>query len=86
MNDRDELPSDERSRTTMDQPATSGNVAATIPSTATERVSLDYASWYARIAAPGSRVATARPAPRPIVRLDTAIHPAHSAGRERRIA
>ena len=86
MNQRDDHSSDERSRTTMDQPATSGNVAATIPSTATERVSLDYASWYARIAAPGSRIPTARRALRPIVRLDTVAYPALSAGIERRIA
>ena len=86
MNERDDYPSAERSRTTMNQAATSSTVAATGPSATTERFSLDYASWYARIAAPGSRVATARPAPRPIVRLDTAIHPASSTGLERRIA
>jgi hypothetical protein len=86
MNERDDLPSYERSRTTMDKAATSGNVVATGPGPATERFSLDYASWYARIAAPGSRVTTARPTPRPIVRLDTAVHPANSAELERRIA
>ena len=70
----------------IDEAATTAKVVAAGAGTATERVSLDYASWYARIAAPGSRITRARPAPRSVVRLDTAAHPAHSAELERRIA
>jgi hypothetical protein len=70
----------------LEKGATSGKVVASGTGPVTEHVSLDYASWYARIAAPGSRVPAARPAPRPIVRLDTAVHPANSEGLERRIA
>jgi hypothetical protein len=70
----------------MVKPATSGKVVVTGPAAATERFSLDYATWHARIAAPGSRIGLAQSAPRPIVSLDTAAHPAPSAGRERRIA
>jgi hypothetical protein len=70
----------------IDEAPTTAKDVATGAGTATERVSLDYASWYARIAAPGSRIPAARRAPRPIVRLDTAAHPASSAELDRRIA
>ena len=70
----------------IDQAATTAKAVAAGAGTATERVSLDYASWYARIAAPGSHITRARPAQRPIVRLDTVAYPALSAGIERRIA
>jgi hypothetical protein len=86
MNGRDDGQSDERSRITMVTPATSGNVVSTGPDPATERFQLDYASWYARIAAPGSRIRLAQSATRPIVRLDAAAATANAAGLERRIA
>jgi hypothetical protein len=70
----------------IEEAATTAKVVATGAGTATERISLDYASWYARIAAPGSRIPAARRALRSIVRLDTVAYPALSAGIERRIA
>ena len=50
------------------------------------RVTLDFATWRARIAAPGSRFAPAPPASPPIVRLDALHRVAVSAEGERRMA
>ncbi len=50
------------------------------------RVTLDFATWRARLAAPGSRFAPAPPAPPPIVRLDALRRAAVSAEGERRMA
>jgi hypothetical protein len=62
------------------------NVVSSGPGPAAKRFQLDYAAWYARIAAPDSRIGLTQSAMRPIDSLDIAVHPAKSAGRERRIA
>ena len=67
-------------------PVASGRVVAIGSSPKADRVPLDYATWYARLAAPGSKIGLPQSATRPIVRLDIAAHPAKSAERERRIA
>ena len=67
-------------------PAPAGGVITTEPKQKADRIPLDYATWYARLAAPGSRIGLAQSAPHSIVRLDIAAHPATSAERERRIA
>jgi hypothetical protein len=70
----------------MVHPVTSGRVVAIGSSPQADRVQLDYASWYARLAAPGSRIRLAQSATRPILRLDTATRAADSAAAERRTA
>ena len=60
-----------------------------VPTDATRkpaRVTLDFATWRARIAAPGSRFAPASPALPPIVRLDALRRAAVSAEGARRMA
>jgi hypothetical protein len=69
-----------------DSPTAPGRVVSTGPSPKANRFQLDYASWHACIAAPGSRIGMALSRTHPIVRLDTAADPAKSAGLERRIA
>jgi hypothetical protein len=56
------------------------------PKQKADRFPLDYATWYARLAAPGSRIGLAQFAPHPMVSLDVAVHLAKSAELERRIA
>lgn len=51
-----------------------------------ERFPLDYATWYARIAAPGSTMESTRLARLPIVHLDTVNRGGGSAAVERRTA
>ena len=70
------------------KPAASGRVVATGPGPAIERVQFDYASWYTRIAAPGSRsrIGLALSAPNPIVHLDPTANLVTSAGGDRRVA
>jgi hypothetical protein len=51
-----------------------------------ERVTLDYATWHARLAAPGSRFEPARPASAQIVRLVPGVHGVDAAEVERRTA
>jgi hypothetical protein len=51
-----------------------------------DRFPLDYASWRAHLAAPGSRFESAQTASRRIVYLDAATHPAASANHERHAA
>ena len=70
----------------MVTPAPSGRVVTTEPKLKADRFPLDYATWYARLAAPGSRIGRAQSAPYPIVSLDIAAHPAQSAELERRTA
>lgn len=72
----------------VNKPATSGKVVSAGPGPATERFTLDYASWYARLATPGSKSPNgmAQPAASRILRLETAARPATSAAPVRRIA
>jgi hypothetical protein len=70
----------------MVHPVTSGRVVAIGSSPKADHVQLDYASWYARLAAPGSALGLAQSATRPIVCLDTATRAADSAAAERRTA
>jgi hypothetical protein len=67
-------------------PVASGGVVAIGSSPKADRVPLDYASWYARLAAPGSASGLAQSATRPIVRLATVTRVADSAAVERRTA
>jgi hypothetical protein len=67
-------------------PVTSGRVVEIGSSPKAVRVQLDYASWYARLAAPGSTIVLPQPATRPIVRLAAASHMGDSAAVERRTA
>ena len=50
------------------------------------RFTLDFATWRAHIAAPGSRFDSAQPASARIVRLDSFSRAAGAPGAERRIA
>ncbi len=59
---------------------------ATDPPQQAERFPLDYASWHAHLAAPGSRFEPARSASRRIVHLDAATRPAASSNEERHAA
>ena len=70
----------------MVTPAPSDRVVTTGPKQKADRFPLDYATWYARLAAPGSRIGMAQFAPHPMVSLDVAVHLAKSAELERRIA
>ena len=70
----------------MVTPALSGRVVTTGPKQKADRIQLDYASWYARLAAPGSAIGLAQSATHPIVRLDTVTRAADSAAVERRTA
>jgi hypothetical protein len=66
--------------------ATSGRADTTGLDPASERFQLDYATWYARIAAPGSRIRRTPSKMRPIVHLETIARPAQAEGFERQIA
>lgn len=59
---------------------------ATGPPQQAERFPVDYASWRAHLAVPGSRFESAQPASRRIVHLDAASRPADSANHERHAA
>ena len=67
-------------------PVASGRVVAIGSRPKADRVQLDYASWYARLAAPGSAIGLAQSAMRPIVRLAAVTRVADSAAVERRTA
>jgi len=67
-------------------PVASGRVVSIGSSPKADRVTLDFASWYARLAAPGSAIGLAQSATRPIICLDTVTRVADSAGVERRTA
>jgi hypothetical protein len=67
-------------------PVASGRVVAIGSRPKADRVPLDYASWYARLAAPGSTIGLAQSATRPIVRLAPVTRVADSAAVERRTA
>ena len=67
-------------------PVASGRVVSIGSSPKADRVQLDYASWYARLAAPGSTIGLPQPATRPIVRLAAVTHVADPAAVERRTA
>jgi hypothetical protein len=59
---------------------------ASVPSRKSERFALDYATWRAHLAAPGSRFDAAPAASTRIVHLDAAPRPAATADDERRTA
>jgi hypothetical protein len=67
-------------------PVASSRVVAIGSSPKADRVPLDFASWYARLAAPGSAIGLAQSATRPIICLDTVTRVADSGGVERRTA
>ena len=67
-------------------PVASDRVVSIGSSPKADRFPLDYASWYARLAAPGSGIGLAQSATRPIVCLDTVTRVANSAAVERRTA
>jgi hypothetical protein len=67
-------------------PVASGRVVSIGSSPKADRLQLDYASWYARLAAPSSTIGLAQSATRPIVRLATVTRVADSAAVERRTA
>ena len=79
---------DERNERLMKTYATaaSSHRLTGVPSHKTERFALDYASWRAHLAAPGSRFEVASPASPRIIQLETVVWPAASAGDERRTA
>lgn len=64
-------------------PVASGRVVVTGFRRKEDRFQLDYASWYARLAAPGSRIEPTRRASKPIVHLDTVSGAANPIGSER---
>jgi hypothetical protein len=68
---------------TLDRPR---QVVATGPPCRAERFPLDYASWRAHLAAPGSRFEAASSASLQIIHLKTVIWSAASAGDQRRTA
>jgi hypothetical protein len=63
-----------------------GPVGMTGPTRKAERFQLDYATWRAHLAAPGSRFESAPSASPRMIHLDTVIRPAGSASDERRTA
>jgi hypothetical protein len=63
-----------------------GPVGVTGPKRKAERFQLDYATWRAHLAAPGSKFASAPSASPRIIHLDTKPDPAGSASDERRTA
>jgi hypothetical protein len=73
----------DRQTVTPDAPSP---VVATGPSRKPARVTLDFATWRARIAAPGSRFEPAQPASPRIVHLDAASRAAAAVDAERRTA
>ncbi len=66
--------------------AASSRWLTSLTSPKSARFALDYATWRARIAAPGSRFDSAPEAAPWIVRLETAPHSAASTNDERRTA
>jgi len=70
----------------VDSRERSGPVVATGPPHQAERFPLDYASWRAHLAAPGSRFEPAESASPRIVHLDAATDPAASADADRHAA
>ena len=64
----------------MVEPAAPGETTSKSPDRTGERFQLDFVSWRARLAAPGSRFAT--PAP-PVVHLDAVSRPAAASRDER---
>jgi hypothetical protein len=75
--------SHERQTVTVDRPH---QVAAKGPPRRAERFPLDYASWRAHLAAPGSHFEPAPPASPRIIHLDTVIRSTVSTSDERRTA
>ena len=67
-------------------PVASGRVVSIGSSPKADRVPLDFASWYARLAAPGSAIGLAQSATRPIVCLAAVTRVADSAAVVRRTA
>jgi hypothetical protein len=63
-----------------------GSVRATGPKRRAERFALDYATWRAHLAAPGSRFEPTQAAMPPIVRLDAVSRVAGSVEAERKTA
>jgi hypothetical protein len=63
-----------------------GQVGATGPPPPAERFPLDYASWRAHLAAPGSRFESTKSASPDIVLLDAATNQAASTNHERHAA
>ena len=77
---------DDRSLKQIVKLGASGSVGATGPKRKPARVTLDFATWRAHLAAPGSRFELAQPASAQIVRLDTVSHAAGAPEAERHIA
>jgi len=70
----------------VDSRERSGPVVATGPPHQAERFPLDYASWRAHLAAPGSHFESSQSASRRIVHFAAATRPAASTNDERRAA
>jgi hypothetical protein len=66
--------------------AASSRWLSSVPTRKSARFALDYATWRAHIAAPGSRFDAAPTASPRIIHLDAATHPAASTADERRTA
>jgi hypothetical protein len=87
MTEQDNRPSDTRTRTGWRRLQISGELSGTTsPVRQSERFVLDYATWRAHIAAPGSRFDSAPSTFPRIIRLDAASRQAAAAADERRTA
>ena len=76
------MPTQIRSRT----PASTGKIVPLAAAVAPKRFQLDYASWHARIAAPGSRIEPASTIPMRIARRTSVAQTADRNRTERRRA